>query len=132
MGLIMKQIIIDKVIEQFGDEEYFKECAQDIVNHGADGEFNGFIYYSDTVPFGEMMRVHLKPVLQELAEEFGEDGIFSLLKYFKCCKDLSQDEIADGWYSAESDSHTQVMNCLAWFALEEVARVVSESEEVEA
>lgn len=128
----MKQIIIDKVIEQFGDSEYFKEVAPDIANYGAAGGYNGFVYYSDTVPFGESMRELLKPELQQLADDCGKDGIFSLLNTFNGLSELTQDQIAEGWYESESEHHIEVMNTLSWFSLEEVARVVSESEEVEA
>jgi len=125
----MNKLIIDKVIEQFGDEEYFHECIEDIVNYGADSGFNGFIYYADTVPFGEMMRVHLKPVLAKMADEFGLDGVYSLIATFKCANGLNADQVADAWASADDDNHVEVMNCLAWFALEEVARYLVDQKE---
>lgn len=127
----MNDKIKEMVIEQFGDEEYFRECAQDIVNHGASDGFSGFIYYSDTVPFGERLRPYIKPLMAEMAEEFGFDGVYSLIASFKCADGLNTDQVADAWASGEDDNHTQVMNCLAWFALEEVARELVESEEVE-
>ena len=127
---MMNDKIKEMVIEQFGDAEYFKECAQDIVNHGASGGYGGFIYYSDTVPFGERLRPYIRPILQEMAEEFCLDGMWSLLATFKCMEGLSMDEIVDAWH-ADDDNHIQVMNCLAWFALEEVARSIVDREESE-
>ena len=124
----MNKQIFDMVIEQFGDEEYFKECAADIVNHGADSGFSGFIYYSDTVPFGEKLRTYIKPYMVDMAAEFGLDGVYSLMATFKCCNDLNADQVADAWASAEDDNHIQVMNCLAWFALEETARFITDHE----
>ena len=132
---MMTDKIKQMVIEQFGDAEYFKESAPNIAQYGAAGGFSGFTYYSDTVPFGERLRPYIKPIMAEMAEEFGLEGVYSLMHTFRCCSDLSVDEIADAWASAEFengeyDNHTQVMNCLAWFALEEVAREMVESEEV--
>lgn len=121
------QRLIDLVIEQFGDEEYFTQCASDIASHGANAGWNGFVYHSDTVPFGEMIRTHVKPILKEYADEFGEDGIFSMMSGWECLDGYSVDEIAEGWCSSEDDSHTAVMNALAWFALEEVARAYVDS-----
>ena len=40
------------VIEQLGGrDENTDQTMRDIMNHGADGGFSGFIYYSDTVEF---------------------------------------------------------------------------------
>lgn len=122
--------IKEMVIDQFGDEEYFKECAPQIAEHGADAGFNGFIYYNETVPFGERLRPYLKPILTEMADELGYSSMWELLSTFGCLKDWSIDEIVDGWHDENQDAHTIVMNCLSWFALEEVAREVAE--EIEA
>jgi hypothetical protein len=117
-------------VEQFGDDEYFTECAQDIVNNGADGGWRGFTYYNDTVPFGEKIRDYLKPGLIELAEDMVEASIFSMLDDWKCLQAYTPDEIAEGWYSNENgELHTAVMNALAWYALEEAARQFVETKE---
>lgn len=119
---MMTDKIKEMVIEQFGDADYFKECSQDIANHGASGGFNGFIYYNDTVPFGQRLRPYLKPILQDMADEFGHSSMWELLSTFGCLKDWTIDEIVDGWHGEDQDANTAVMNCLSWFALEEVAR----------
>lgn len=128
-NLNLPQSLVDAVLEQFGDEQYFTEsAAEDINNHGASGGWNGFVYYSETVPFGERIRAIVKPVLQEYAKEFGKDGIFSMMHDWKCLGGFTVDEIAEGWASNEDEAaHTAVMNALAWFTLEEVARAYVDS-----
>lgn len=129
---MMTDKIKEMVIEQFGDSDYFKECAQQIVDNGADCGFNGFIEYNETVPFGERLRPYVKPILQEMADEFGIPGAYSLMATFRCCEGYSADEVADAWASSDDDNHTQVMNCLSWFALEEVAREYVDQRDAEA
>lgn len=87
----------------------------------------GFTYHSDTVPFGQKIRAIVKPILKDYADDFGESGIFSMMQKWKVLSDYSIDEIAEGWASNEDeDLHTAVMNAIAWFALEEIARQDSE------
>jgi hypothetical protein len=39
--------LIHAVVSRIG-----KESIEDVINHGIDGGFRGFIYYTDTVKFG--------------------------------------------------------------------------------
>ena len=113
--------IHEMVLEQFGAD--FDEHAKDIADNGADAGWSGFIYYSDTVPFGQRIRTYARAELIELAEECGESSMFTMMSKWKCLEGFSADEIAEGWYSGENEgAHTAVMNALAWYALEETAR----------
>ena len=127
--------ITTAVINQLGytditDAELINTC-QDISNHGIDGGFNGFIYHTDTVKF---TTDNLDDILQrarDLAEELGEDGAYSLISTFGCLDGYSPDEVADFIAAARidpwsEDSSVTVLNALAWFAAEEVARDIAE------
>lgn len=125
----MQNRLIELVTEQFGDAEYFKECVSDIASYGADAGWSGFSYHGDTVPFGEKIRSYVRPMLAEYSD-IGE--FIPVLKGFRCLDGWTMQEIVDGWYSNEDEqAHTAVMNAIAWFALEEVARyIVDQRDEV--
>ena len=113
--------LVDAVVNQLGGKESFKESAPDITSHGIDGGFHGFIYYTDTIKFA---KDNIKPIIslcEELAGELGGSGALELIAGFNCLNgDYSQTEIAEAIYGESED--TQVLNALAWFAAEEVAR----------
>ena len=114
--------IIDAVIEQMGGKDSFKESAADITNHGIDGGFCGFIYHTDTVKFALANKTAIMHLLEDTANEVGFTGAMELIASFGCLNgDYSQTEIAEAIYN-DSDDSTQVLNALAWFAGEEVAR----------
>jgi len=114
--------LIDAVISQMGGKEAFKESAPDVSNHGIDGGFGNFIYYTDTVPFAQTNRSSILALLDDTAAEMGSSGSFELVSQFGCLNgDYSQSEIAEAIYG-DSDDSTQVLNALAWFAGEEVCR----------
>ena len=111
------------VMRQFGDSASFYESVPDIVNYGASGGVNGFIWYSDTVPFAKRNKAKIMQCLQELSSDCGE-SIISMLQHWTCFKGMSQWGIMDGLHNPKSDNKTTVYNGLAWYALEDVARVV--------
>jgi len=114
--------LVRAVVSQLGGWESFKECAPDITNHGIDGGFHGFIYYTDTVAFFKKNR----SVILELAEEdvfnIGYEGMFHMFKKFKCMEGYKEDEIAKAIYTYKGECADQILNCLAWYAGEEVCR----------
>lgn len=109
------------VINQLGGLEIFKQSFKDIARHGADGGFNGFIYYYDTTAFFKRNRRTILAHLDAICYDLGEDRI-SVLKSWRCLNHLTSDEIARGLYEGgKSEEITQVQNALAFFALEEVS-----------
>ena len=65
-----KKILINAVIKNVGMDN-----VENINNHGIDGGYSGFIYYSDTHKFAMRYRKYIVPMLEEQAEEFGEDVV---------------------------------------------------------
>ena len=117
--------LIEAVIDQLGGwDDETGQTLEDIASHGIDGGFSGFIYHSDTVAFAKEHRALIARLAEEQAESFGL-GVIEMVQGFGCLKDgaepfYSQSEIAQCLYSA--GDITQVMNALAWYAAEEVAR----------
>jgi hypothetical protein len=118
--------LIRAVVRQIGGWEEFEGHADDITNHGIDGGFHGFIYYTDTVKFTTANKAEILAALKEQASDLGEDGVISSLSHFGCLKGYSQEEIAEGLYNAKSEHRTTIYNALAWYAGEEVARSYSD------
>lgn len=114
--------LIRAVVRQIGGWQEFKERAEDVANHGANGGFSGFIYYSDTVPFTKRNKATILDYAKQLAQDIGDGNMFTMMAQFRALNDLDAEEIAEAIYNYRSDNRTQVYNVLAWFALEEVAR----------
>jgi len=116
--------LVAAVVCQFGGWESFKESAQDVTNHGINGGFSGFIYYTDTVKFAKAHKADILAYARDMASDLGEPGAYSMIAGFNCFKgqDLTGDDVADAINNPRHDEHTNVMNALAWFAGEEVCR----------
>ena len=114
------------VIEQLGQTccvQPLLDTLRDIVHGGIDGGFTGFIYYTDTVAFAERNKDEILELARELAYDLGMDGAYSLVATFGCLGEgYTPDSVADAVNDPEHEDYTQVMNALAWFAAEEVAR----------
>jgi hypothetical protein len=108
------------VIRQCGGWDCFKDTAQDVTRHGAAGGFSGFIYYSDTEAFAKRNKAEILEYAKEMANEIGE-SLYGMIAGFNCPK-ISEGEAAEAIHNPRSDDRTQVLNALAWFALEEVSR----------
>jgi len=111
------------VIEQLGGDDESIEYAKDTIqNCGASGGVGGFIYYSETTEFARNNMDDIYSLLKDQASEFGYDCVFEMVAKFNCLKDhkYSPHEIADVIYNkASEDGETQILNALAWYALEE-------------
>ena len=115
------------VIRQLGG----RESLEDIANHGIDGGFTGFIYYTDTIKFFKAHRAEIVELVKEYASEFGQSPI-QLVASFGCLKmdannPEDKSEIARALYGRLASDDTQVPNALAWFAAEEVARAETDN-----
>jgi hypothetical protein len=99
----------------------------DCAKHGADGDFPGFTYYSDTLAF---FRCNLEDIVKNIelmAEEIGEDVIrivqgFGMFRY-----DTPPTPASIGralWGTGKlKDDLISLYNVFAWFCLEEVSHV---------
>lgn len=114
--------LIRSAVNQLGGFESFKECAEDIVNHGIDGGFHGFIYYSDTTAFFKRNRHEIMEMAEDMSREFGQ-GVLEMIQGFNCMKSFSVNEIAKAVYTSKGEYVDQIQNCMAWFSGEEVSRL---------
>lgn len=106
------------VIRQLGG----RESLRDVARHGADGGYPGFTYYADTVAFAKRHKAAIIERLTRDAADLGERSVAALVTSFRCVN-ATEDEVARVLYGAGGDDgvRTQVLNALAWYALEEVA-----------
>lgn len=113
--------LIRAVVRQIGGWESFTNSAQDITNHGIDGGFHGFIYTAETVKFAKNNLPEIMELAKNLAYQIGEDT-YKMIAGFKCLKDYANLDVCESIYNKKSEDHETVLNALAWFAGEEVAR----------
>ena len=121
--------LVRAVIKQFGDFEAFENSADDVVNHGIDGGFSGFIYHTDTVKFTRKNKRHILEYAGQLADDCGEGSAVRLIANFNCLRkypDMKPDRIAELLYRPfkedENGDTTAIFNTLAGFACEEVCQ----------
>lgn len=103
-----------------------KESIMDVVNHGIDVGFNGFIYYSDTHAFAMRYRKIIVKMLEEIAESLGEDvvamvGSFGVFRNSKMDNDDKKDLYK--YLGGAKCEQSTITNLMAWFAAEEVCRM---------
>lgn len=104
------------------------DTLEDVANHGANAGFSGFIYYTETVAFFKKNRREILAMVEEMSEEFGQDPV-QFVASFNCLDNdrETRAEIARTLYgSLKKDDHL-VANALAWFALEETARQLTDN-----
>ena len=116
--------LINAVKRQLGED--WKEDLENVLrcSSGAAGGFRGFIYYSETTQFAKKNRKEIVKLLEEQAEDFGYSGPIEMVRSFNCLKgfDATEREVARSLYGRPTEEDTQILNALAWYALEEVAR----------
>lgn len=122
----MNKKLINAVARQIGGIKELRNYASDICNYGADGGFNGFIYYTDTVAFTKRNHALIMELLNNYAEYMGVN-VLELLSGFNCFKDMNENKIFDGLTNKKSEDKTTIYNGLAWFALEECARYIDQN-----
>lgn len=116
--------LIKAVIQKIGTES-----IQDVIQHGADSGFTGFIYYSDTRKFALEYRSEIIALLYDLADRLGED-IVNMIKNFGFFRKnpMTRNEEKDLFLylgNGEPDDD-KILNLMAWFALEEVCYMFDE------
>lgn len=121
--------LIRAVVRQLGGmNNDTRQMMEDILRHGIDGGFHGFIYYSDTCSFTRKNQQHIAVLLEEQAEQLGED-VVSMVANFGVFRNPPMDD-ADrkdlhlflAGQAGRCKGHT-ILNVLAWFAAEEVCRM---------
>jgi hypothetical protein len=113
-----------------GGAESLKNLSGQLVNvaqHGADGGFPGFIYYSDTVRFFRRNRKDIVNNIEQTASDMGEDVIKFVQSFgvFRNSAPPTPGEVGRAlWDSSRLDDElTNLYNIFAWYALEEVSHV---------
>lgn len=120
----LPESLIRAVIRQAGGWQSFKEMAPDVTEHGADGGFSGFIYYTDTVKFAQRNKGPILDACRQLADDLGEP-VYKMIGGFNCLK-ITEGEAAEAIHNPRSEDRTNVLNALSWFALEEVSSSYSD------
>ena len=114
--------LIRSVVRQMGGWQAFMESAPAIANHGIDGGFHGFIYTRETTAFAKRNIKSIQALAAEQAEDFGV-SVTEMIQGFGCFRDAKPNdvEIGKALYAGKDDG-SGVLNALAWYAAEEVAR----------
>ena len=116
---------IRAVVRQSGGWESFKQSAPDICRGGIDGGFHGFIYNRDTEAFARRNREAIAQMASEQAADFGS-GTIEMIRGFGCFRNGTKptdEEIGSALYAGrDAKDGLPVLNALAWYAGEEVAR----------
>ena len=103
-----------------------KDSIMDVVNHGIDGGFNGFIYYSETHSFAMRYRSIIVRMLEDSAEELGEDVVNMVSNFGVFRNNPMDNEDKKDLYKYLGGGRPQqgaITNVMAWFAAEEVCRM---------
>lgn len=100
---------------------------EDVVNHGIDGGFNGFIYYSDTCAFFDRHKQKIVDLIEELADECGVDAdefIQGFIQEFNCLQpDPPSKRVINKVLYGRGCNHEDVdtlKNALTWFVAETI------------
>lgn len=117
------------VLRQLGHGRITREAIDAAIEagrHGADAGWPGFTYTRDTVAFVRRRRSAIVECIEHAALEL--DNPVSLVLGFKCLpKDVAETHVAATLYGSGQHggwASEQVLNALAWFALEEVGRAI--------
>jgi hypothetical protein len=118
------KVLINAVISRIG-----KESVNDVINHGIDGGFSGFVYYSDTHKFAMTYRKYILSLLNEMAECMGEEvsemvSNFGVFRNSKMDKEDRRDLYR--YLGGGRCEQCTITNLMAWFAAEEVCRMFDE------
>lgn len=116
-----KKALINAVINHIG-----VSSVQDVINHGADAGFSGFIYYHDTHKFAMRHRKAIAAWIEESAAEFDQEvpEMVAGFGVFRNSKMDTQDrKDLYAYIGGGKGEQSIITNVMAWFALEEVCRL---------
>lgn len=113
--------LINAVINRIG-----LDSVEDVVIHGINGGFSGFIYYSETHAFAMKYRKDIIRMLEDMADQLGED-VVSMVSHFGVFRNSPMDaEDKKDLYKylgGGRPAQGAITNVMAWFAAEEVCRM---------
>jgi len=115
------------VLKQLGGGTEAIQNAIDAGNHGADGGFHGFTYYTDTIAFA----VKNHKAIAEAIEDVSEICAVQEVMKFNCLDNPSTRAVAIALYNCDTQQQLKdkdevdlVLNAMAWFALEKVGHAI--------
>lgn len=127
--------LIRAVVKQLGGMNTdTQQMMSDILAHGIDGGFHGFIYYSDTCKFAVKYQKEINALLSEQADNYSKSALDNIntvrmVQGFSVFRrdGMDKDDLKDLYlflagHAGRCSGHT-VTNVLAWFACEEVCRM---------
>lgn len=114
--------LINAVIKQLGGTD----SVSDINSHGIDGGFSGLIYFTDTHVFAMKNRKQIIKLLEEQAEQLGEE-VVSMVSHFGVFRNSPMDnedrKELYRYIGGGKCEQSSITNLMAWFAAEEVCRM---------
>ena len=114
-------VLINAVISRIG-----MDSVSDVISHGIDVGFNGFIYYSDTHKFAIQYRKLIVTMLEDMADQLGKD-VVSMVSNFGVFRHSPMDNEDKRdlykYLSGGKPEQGAITNVMAWFAAEEVCRM---------
>ncbi len=102
------------------------DSVSDVANHGIDGGFSGFIYYSDTHKFAMTYRKDIIRLLEEQADSLGEEVVEMVSNFGVFRRSPMDNEDKKQLYrylGMGKCEQSAITNVMAWFAAEEVCRM---------
>ncbi len=82
------RLLINAVLDRIGYKEY-KGIVQDVNNTGAYAGYSGFIYYSETHSFTIRYRKYIIMLLEDTAEQMGQNIEVNIDNVLKVLNDYS-------------------------------------------
>lgn len=113
--------LINAVVNRIG-----LESVEDVNRHGIDGGFSGFVYYSDTHAFAMRYRKLIVKMLEETADQMGEDVVkmvsgFGVFRHSPMDNEDKRELYK--YLGGGRNEQSAITNVMAWFAAEEVCRM---------
>ena len=123
----MNNQLFKNVLTELGfdsiQDDYAIDTMREVLEHGANCGFSGFIYYHETTAFFDSNKKEIITSAKEQASDF-DMGLLEFIASFNCLNgDYLIDEIGEVIYgNIDNDATISVKNALALFTLEETAR----------
>lgn len=130
----MKQLSLKTVKEQHSDYSTLisavynnigKDSIEDVTNHGMESGFGSLIYYSDTHRFAMRHRKAIIALLEEQADQLGEEVVQMVSGFGVFRRSPMDNEDRKELYKYLGGGRCEqstITNLMAWFAAEEVCR----------
>ena len=121
-----------KLINAVVTAAQFEDIQQidDVCNYGASAGVSGFIYYSETHDFTKKHRKQIAALLEEEAEDLGEDTVEMVgnFGYFRNNGGIDREDKRDlyKFLGGGMPEQGSITNIMAWYALETVCRWISD------